>query len=101
MTKEKSIDEIMAELANQQCWYPFADCTEPANDSINEDGTVVNYCRPHARILRRRYGTRHMDLDAYRAMWIAESNGTCGCEDDWAICDKHMAVAERLGLDLT
>ena len=59
MTKEKSIDEIMAELANQQCWYPFTNCDTKAEttpkDPIGSD--PMQYCKNHYTEMLQRYAT--------------------------------------------
>jgi len=89
-------------------WFPNAHQVKGMNVHQTPIGKLVGTCRRVVLISKRNrkaiewmQNNIDMDIDSLRTMWIAESNGTCGCEDGWAICDKHMEQAERLGVDLT
>ena len=52
------IEEIIARLAQEQCWYLLANCERKANDSIREHGKEIGYCQTHAKEMRQRYADK-------------------------------------------
>ena len=54
----ETIEEIIARLAQEQCWYLLANCERKANDSIREHGKEIGYCQTHAKEMRQRYADK-------------------------------------------
>ena len=57
METMETIDERMARIERQQCWYPFSDCNTKAEtkakDPIGSD--PMQYCKKHDLAMRQRY----------------------------------------------
>ena len=53
----ETLDERLARLEQEQCWYPMAICNRTANDSIVEHGNAIGYCQAHAKEMRQRYAS--------------------------------------------
>ena len=51
----ETIDEMVARLEQEQCWYPLGHCNRKASDSIMEHGKEIGYCQAHAKEMRQRY----------------------------------------------
>ena len=53
----ESIDERIARIERELCWYPFSDCNTKAEtkakDPIGSD--TMQYCKKHDAAMRQRY----------------------------------------------
>ena len=53
----ETIDERIARIERELCWYPFADCSTKAETKTkNPIGSdVMQYCKKHDAGMRQRY----------------------------------------------
>jgi len=53
----ETIDERIARIEREQCWYPFADCNTKAETKAKTPigSDTMQYCEKHDREMRQRY----------------------------------------------